>query len=109
MVFISLDWLTLGRVASQSPELPIGYVVDSAARFEEALERATTHGNAFVDASSELLTGNPAFADAVLSRGLDLGVWTVDRAETAQLFSGQGVTRFTTNDVEPMLLWSRQA
>jgi glycerophosphoryl diester phosphodiesterase len=106
VVFISLDWLTLGRVASRSPELPVGYVVESRERLPEAVARATAHGNAFVDALAAILVDDPGSAASVLERQVELGVWTVNDVAEAEALRQLGVTRFTTDEVEGLLSWS---
>lgn len=104
-VFISLDWITLDRVASQEPGHPIGFIVDDAERAAEAVDRAARHGNAFVDGSAAMFLGDPTVAARVSEAGLDLGVWTVDEIAHADALAAMGVTRFTTNEVERMLAW----
>lgn len=104
-VFISLDWLTLDRVASQAPGHPIGYVVDEAPRMAGAIARGRAHGSAFVDARAGLVLEQADAARDVLDAGLDLGVWTVDDPDEASRLRALGVSRFTTNQVDRLLEW----
>ncbi len=104
-VFISLDWITLERIARQVPEHPIGFIVDDAEEMDEAVRRSVEHGHAFIDAHAELLLEMPDLAGPVVGHGLDVGVWTVNDAAAAERLIGMGVTRFTTNTVELLLDW----
>lgn len=104
-VFISLDWGILDRIRGQEPSVALGFIVDDAARFEEAVTRTLDDGNAFLDASHRLLLERPELATAARQRGVELGTWTVDDPGEATALVEMGVTRLTTNQVERLLAW----
>ena len=104
-VFISLDWAILDRIAQRDPSVAIGYIVDTAERFEEGLERATSDERSLVDLDYKLILEHPGFARRALDRGIAIAVWTVDDATDAGRLRDVGVTRFTTNQVDTLLQW----
>jgi glycerophosphoryl diester phosphodiesterase len=105
IVFISLDWIALDRVASQAPDHPIGYIVDTAEQIDLAAVRARRHGKAFVDAQAELLLDAPHLITPLVNEDIEIGVWTVNEPEAAERLFDMGVTRFTTNEVEQLVRW----
>ncbi len=104
-VFISLDWAILDRLAGRDPAVGIGYIVDTAERFDEGLERATSDGRSLVDLEYRLILERPDFARRALERGIRVAVWTVDDPIDAGRLREAGVTRFTTNQVDALLAW----
>lgn len=108
-VFISADWRTIERIAGRDPALGIGYIVDEADRFPEALERARSSGRAFLDFDARLLLDDPSLAERAREEGVDVGAWTVNDPADAITLAGAGVTRFTTDRVEELLDWKAGA
>ena len=87
-VFISLDWRTLDRISGQDPAARVGYIVDRADRFQEALGKALAREGAILDFDHRLAAA-----------------WTVnDPGEAGELLEA-GITRFTTDEVEALLRW----
>jgi len=106
-VFISLDWGTVERIVGRDPAVHIGYVVDDEARVDEAIERATDVGRAFIDLDAALALQRPGIVERMLARDLDVGVWTVNSPAEADALLALGVTRFTTDEVEALTEWKR--
>ena len=103
---ISLDWVTIDRVRSQSPHVKVGLIVEKAERFEEAFRRATTHGQSLLALEAGMTLENPPFVQRARDAGLDVGVWTVDDTEMADRLLDLGVQAFTTNQVERLQDWA---
>ena len=105
VVFISLDWRMVERVAGRDPAVQIGFVVDDPELADLALGRVERRGRGFVDAEAGMLLDHPEIASMVRGAGVDLGAWTVNDAETAEALAAIGVTRFTTDEVDTLLAW----
>ncbi len=104
--FISLDWNILDRIRSQDPGLGIGFIIDTADRFDDGLERATNDSNAILDLSHLLALEDPSTVGRAKDAGIDVAVWTVNEPEEATRLAEAGVTRFTTDQVERLLAWA---
>lgn len=105
--FISMDPIVLDRIRDTEPSVALGYVVDDADEVDAAVEWCQEDGNALLDLELPIALDRPERVDAILDQGVEVGVWTVDRPEDAQRLRDRGVTRFTTNEVEALLAWSR--
>jgi glycerophosphoryl diester phosphodiesterase len=104
-VFISLDWAALAHIRVRDGGVEIGYVVDTRAGFDEALERANGDGHAILDLDRRLVLKHAGLADAALDRGFPLAVWTVNDPDEAERLLAAGVTRFTTDEVQRLVAW----
>jgi len=104
-VFISLEWSSLAHIGRADPRAVIGYIVETHARFDEALERATGDPRALLDLDRRLILERPELAHRALERGIPLAVWTVNDPAEAERLRAAGVTRFTTDRVETLLAW----
>ena len=103
--FISLDWRTVERIHGQNDAATIGYVVDTADRLPEALDRAIIRGRAIIDLNAEIVLAEPSVVGACHREGVPTAVWTVDDEETAERMVEAGVRRLTTNDVQMIATW----
>jgi glycerophosphoryl diester phosphodiesterase len=104
-VFISSDWRSLDRIAGQEPAARVGYIVDHADRFEEALGKASHREGAILDFDRRLVLRDPFLAARARARGVAVAAWTVnDIGEAAELLEA-GVTRLTTDQVEAFVEW----
>lgn len=104
-VFISMDWGVLDRIVGQDDTVAIGYIVEDRARWEDALRRATPQKRAILDVDYRILLAEPELVQQATDRGIDVAVWTVDSPDAAERLRRAGVTRFTTNEVERLLVW----
>ncbi len=104
-VFISMDWGILDRIAGQDDTVAIGYIVDERARWDDALRRATPLDRAILDVDYRILLAEPGLVAQATERGVEVAVWTVDSTAEAERLRQAGVTRFTTNQVERLLVW----
>lgn len=105
VVFISLDWRIVERVAGRDPAVQIGFILDDPAMADVALGRVERRGRGFVDAKAEILLDDPRIGPMVRGAGVELGAWTVNDAYTADRLVGMGVTRITTDEVDTLLAW----
>ena len=104
--FISMDWNIVDRIRGQDAGLGIGFIVDTADRFDEALERAKRDANAVLDLSHTLALEDPSIVEQARGAGVDVVVWTVNDPDEATRLKEAGVTRFTTDQVERLLDWA---
>ena len=87
--FISMDWNILDRIRGQEPALAIGFIVDTADRFDEGLERAEDDPRAILDLNHDLALEDPSTVARAREAGIDVAVWTVnDPAEATRLADG---------------------
>lgn len=105
VVFISLDWRIVERIAGRDPATRIGYVLDDPARTDEAIGRVERRGRGFVDAEAGMLVDDPSIAQTILGAGVPVGAWTVNDPNAAEELAEQGVTHFTTDEVEILGNW----
>ena len=85
--------------------MDIGYIVERADRFPDAIERARDDPFALIDPDYRIVLARPEMARRARDAGIPLAVWTVGSEEDAERLLETGVTRFTTNDVERLLAW----
>jgi len=105
VIFISLDFRIVERVAGRGADTRIGYVVKDAERIEEAVGRVERHGRGMVDVDRRLLLADPEQAALVVRAGVPLGAWTVNVPEEADRLAAMGVRYVTTDEVERILDW----
>lgn len=104
-VFISSDWRTVDRIAGQESAARVGYIVDRADRFQEALGKALGREGAILDFDHRLVLDDPFLAARTRARGVEAAAWTVNDAGEAGELLEAGITRFTTDEVESLLMW----
>lgn len=104
-VFISMDWSALDRIASLDDETSIGYIVEHPERWPEALRRAARSRRALLDIDHRLVLANPDWVAEASAQGIETAVWTCDDPDEAERLADLGVRRFTTNQVDRLLLW----
>ena len=105
--FIGMDWNILDRIRGQEPGLGIGFIVETADQFDEALERAKKDSKAILDLSHSLALEDLSMVERTREAGIDVAVWTVNDPDEATRLGEVGVTRFTTDHVERLLEWGR--
>lgn len=84
-------------VRAQSSRITLGYLVQDINRWNAALPLAEADGNAMLLADYNIVLGSPALVDDARSRGVDVGVWTVDTADIVLQLLDIGVTRIMSN------------
>jgi glycerophosphoryl diester phosphodiesterase len=104
-VYISMDWDALDGIRRTDPEALLGYIVEEIGRTDDALNRATDDERALVDFDARILLANPEIVEAASEASVALAVWTVDDPADAASLLELGVRRFTTNQVERLLVW----
>ena len=104
-VFISLEWNTVDRIAGQDAGARIGYIVDRAERFGEALGKAIARPGSILDLDFRLVLEDSFLPARSRARGVEMAVWTVNQPEAASELAETGVSRFTTDEVEALLAW----
>lgn len=104
-VFISMDWRALEHIAARDDSVGIGYIVESRERWSDALRRASPQERAIIDVDHRLLLAEPELVSEAAAHGIETAVWTVDEPDEAEALARAGVTRFTTNQVERLLIW----
>lgn len=107
--FLSTDWVVLDRIRQTEPSVALGYVIDDAAVLDAAVQWCRNDGNAFVDLDAGIALDRSELVESAQGRGVEVAVWTVDRPEDADTLWNRGVSRFTTNEVEALLAWARDA
>lgn len=105
VVFISMNWTLLDRMRGQDPTLRIGYIVEEAARVDEALQRSAGDAGAIVDYRASLVLEDVTLLERAAGQGTDVAVWTVDDPDEAGRLLQAGVHRITTNQVTTLLGW----
>lgn len=103
--FISMDWRTLQRIHGRDEAVTVGYIVDDAGRFPEALDRAIVRGRAILDFDARLVLEDPSLVSQAHREGIPTAVWTVNDAATAERLARAGVARYTTDEVDELLAW----
>ena len=104
--FISMDYGVIDRIAGQSEAVGVGYIVEEASRFDDALERARAAGSrGMIDFDWRVAVADPSLVTRARDAGVELAVWTVDTAEDADRVLGAGIDRLTTNRVTDLLAW----
>ena len=104
-VFISLDWVILGRLRQMAPEIPRAYIVETDARLPGALEKAQAEEGSSVAVAIGVALANPGLIRAGLEAGIEVATWTVDEPSEAAQGREIGICRFTTNEVEKLIAW----
>jgi glycerophosphoryl diester phosphodiesterase len=104
-VFISLDWRTLDRIGGQEPSAQLGYIVERAEQFEEALRKAFERPGSILDLDHRLVLTDPLLPARARARGVETAVWTVNDVGEAGKLIEAGVTRLTTDQVEALVAW----
>lgn len=104
-VFISSDWRSLDRIAGQERTARIGYIVDRAEHFEEALGKAIERRGSLLDFDHRLVLHDPFLAARTRARGVGAAAWTVNDLGVAAELIESGVDHLTTDEVEAFVEW----
>lgn len=104
-VAISMDWDALERMRTHAPALRVGYIVDTAERAAEGMDRAGRAARSLLDFDARLLLADPTLAERCHRRGIPLATWTVDAPRDAARLLAMGVPRITTNQVTALARW----
>lgn len=104
--YIAIDWAAIDRVARAFPGAPVAFIVERPDRFDDALDRAGSVEGAGLAVDFRILLEDPRRLEAALSRGLAVGVWTVDDPTAAARLHSLGIRDFTTNEVERLRGWA---
>lgn len=106
-IFISMDYGVIDRIGGQDPDVGLGYIVEEAGRFDDALARAKAAGaRGLLDFDYRLLIADPTLVTRARDAGVPVAVWTVDTRGDAEAIVAMGVTRLTTNRVAEMKAWA---
>ncbi len=106
-IFISMDYGVIDRIGGQDPEAGLGYIVEEAGRFDDALARAKVAGaRGLLDFDYRLLIADPSLVTRAREAGVQVAVWTVDTRGDAEALVALGVKRLTTNRVKEMKAWA---
>jgi len=104
--YIAINWAAIHRIAHAFPGAPVAFIVERPERFEDALGRAASVEGAGLAVDFRILLDDPRRLEAALSRGLTVGVWTVDDPTAASRLHALGIRDFTTNEVERLRAWA---
>lgn len=105
-IFISSDWKIVDRLRGQAEEVAVGFIVETADLFDEALERAEADARAILDLDQKIALEDPSVVTRARDAGVDVAVWTVNDPDEATTLRAAGVTRFTTDEVARLLEWA---
>ena len=106
--FISLDWNILDRVRGQDAGVRIGFIVETADLFDEALSLAVADPAAILDLNHVIALDDPSLVRRAKDEGVEVVTWTVNEPEEATRLRHSGVTGFTTDQVDRLLAWAGQ-
>jgi glycerophosphoryl diester phosphodiesterase len=103
--FISFDWRALEFIAGQEADVRIGFIVEEADQFEEALGKASRWSRSLLDFDQRLVLADPFLAARTRARGVGTCAWTVNDVGTAAELVEAGITSLTTNEVAALVEW----
>jgi glycerophosphoryl diester phosphodiesterase len=103
--FISSDWRALDRIAHQEADAKIGYIVERAEQFEEALRKAIGRAGYVIHFDHRLVLEDPFLAARTRAQGVGVAAWTVNDLGAAAELIEAGVTHLTTDEVEAFVEW----
>ena len=106
--FISLDWNILERVRAQDVGIRIGFIVETSDLFDEALSLAVADRAAILDLNQVIALDDPSVVRRAKEEGIEVVTWTVNEPEEATRLRQAGVTGFTTDRVDRLLVWAGQ-
>lgn len=98
-IIISFSYSALESVRSYDKDMKMLYLVEELD--EESIAKADKLGNCGIDCSQAALENNKELAYKIIESGMELGVWTVDKADKAHDFISIGVDYLTTNAIMP--------
>ena len=107
--FISIDWSILERIRAQDAAIRIGFIVVTADLFDEALSLAVADPAAILDLNHEIALNDASVVQRAKDEGVDVVVWTVNEADEATRLRKAGVTGFTTDCVDRLLVWAQES
>ena len=105
---ISIDWSILERIRAQEATIPIGFIVETADLFDEALSLAVADPAAILDLNQEIALHDPSVVQRANNEGVDVVTWTVNEPDEATRLWQAGVIGFTTDHVDRLLAWASQ-
>jgi glycerophosphoryl diester phosphodiesterase len=106
--FISIDWSILERVRARDAAIRIGFIVETADLFDEALSLAAADPAAILDLNHEIALHDPSVVRRARDEGVGVVTWTVNEPDEATQLRQAGVTGFTTDHVNRLLAWASQ-
>ena len=106
--FISIDWSILERVRARHATIRIGFIVVTADLFDEALSRAVADPAAIIDLNHKIALDDPSVVQRAKDKGVEVVTWTVNQPDEAKRLRRAGVTGFTTDHVDRLLVWAGQ-
>ena len=104
--FISIDWSILERVRARDATIRIGFIVETADLFDEALARAAADPAAILDLNQKIALDEPSVVERARNEGVAVVTWTVNEPDEATRLRHAGVTGFTTDYVDRLLAWA---
>ena len=104
--FISLDWTVLDRIRAQDEGIRIGFIVEAADLFDDALALAVADPAAILDLNHVIALDDPSVVRRAADEGVAVVTWTVNEPEEATRLRQSGVTGFTTDQVDRLLAWA---
>ena len=106
--FISIDWSILEHIRARDADIRIGFIVETADLFDDALSRAVADPAAILDLNHEVALKDPSVVKRAKDEDVDVVTWTVNEPAEATLLLQAGVTGFTTDHVDRLLAWAGQ-
>jgi glycerophosphoryl diester phosphodiesterase len=104
-VFVSSDWVVMNRLRLVAPEIQRAYLVEEAAAFPEALDRAVVDEGSLMSLEVGFALGNPGGVQEAIENEVDLVSWTVNDRESATQLVNLGIHGITTDEVTELLSW----
>ncbi|MGG1722957.1 glycerophosphodiester phosphodiesterase [Bacillus paranthracis] len=84
----------LSYVRTINKQITLGYLVNDAQAFNQALVNATSDRNAVLLPNASLVYQNPSLIANARAEGVDIAVWTMETIEYMQRIKSLGITRF---------------
>ena len=106
--FISIDWSILEHIRARDADMRIGFIVETADLFAEALSRAVADPAAILDLNHEIALEDPSVVKRAKDEGVEVVTWTVNEPDEATRLRQAGVAGFTTDHVDRLLVWAGQ-
>lgn len=98
-IIISFSYSALEKVRELDKDIKMLYLVENLD--EEVIAKADKLGNCGIDCSQKALNKNKELAYKIIESDMELGVWTVDKADKAYEIISMGANYLTTNAIMP--------